>query len=350
MMNAWAKQARRLPAAIRWKSRQRRRWAAGVRVGLVFVAACSLLPPTMATAQPVPAGRESPWMQLRADDLRLAQLVEHLAVANVALCDRQMPAIGLVLHALDQYPPDQRMAARDALGFPTPLAVEAVLPGSAAALAGMQPGDGVLAIGGWLAPDDPLAPRADSRRRDTALDRIEAASPTAPLTIAVLRGGQRIQATLVPRPACRVRPELVADSGSIARADDHLLQIGVALLDRFDDDGLLVVVAHELAHVMLHHGDRLAAAGVHRGVLGEFGRSARLAREAEDEADRFSVRLLANAGYDSQLAVRFWQGAGRALDAGLLRDSAHASPARRADNIAAEIARLRSARAAPAIP
>ena len=328
----------------------RRRIARALAKAGLMLAALSPAAALAAGAPSVDALRDSAWQQLRRQDLRLAQLVFRLAQGNAPLCAAAMPGTGIVLHALDQYPPDPRAQARDALGFPAPLAVEAVVPDSAAERAGLRAGDGVLAISDWPAPATALAPRAESSRRDAALDRIEAAPPAAPLALRVQRGDQALTVTLAPRPACRVRPELVIDGGSLARTDDHLLQISAALLDRFDDDGLVVVVAHELAHLVLRHGERLLAAGVHRGLLGEFGRSAQLARAAEDEADRYSARLLANAGYDPQLAVRFWRGAGRSLDAGLLRDSAHSPPSRRARNIAEEIDRLATGGKAPAIP
>ena len=317
-------------------------------LGLAVVVA--LMPAQAAAGSALHAETDSAWGRLRADDLRLATLAERLAVANAALCSRQIPATGLVLHALDQYPVDQRAAARAAFAFPAPLAVEAVIAGSGAERAGLRAGDGLLAINGQAINTDPLPPRPDTRRRDAALDLIEQAPPDQPIRLDVLRGADRLTLMLTPRPACRVRAELLTDGATVAHADGRLLQVSSALLDRFDDEGLVVVVAHELAHVVLRHGDQLAAAGVRRGFFGEFGRSARLAHATEDEADRYSVRLLVNAGYDSGLGSRFWQGAGRSLDAGLLRDATHSPPSRRARIMAEEAARLAPARTTPAIP
>ena len=55
----------------------------------------------------------------------------------------------------------------------------------------------------------------------------------------------------------------------------------------------------------------LDAAGVDRGRFKELGRSARLFRQTEAEADRLSVWLLAGAGYDPEAAARFWRKFGR---------------------------------------
>ena len=289
------------------------------------------------------------WNQLRHDDLRLAALVDRLASANAGLCRQKMPGTGLVLHALDQYPAESRAEARAAFGFAAPLAVEAVVAGSPAARAGIRPDDAVLGIGGERFDIATLARAATIARRDAALARIEAAAPDQPLAITLRRGADEVAIVIQPRPSCLVRPELAIDAGTIAHADDRLLQISSALADRFDDDGLAVVVAHELAHIVLEHGAKRVAAGISHGWAGEFGRSARLTREAEDEADRFSARLLANAGFDPVIAVRFWQGPGRALDMGLLRGATHASASARARAIAGAIAQLPPT-PAPAVP
>ncbi|MBS0256059.1 MAG: peptidase M48 family protein [Proteobacteria bacterium] len=313
----------------------------GIRRALA-VALLLLAVPHAAQAEPDPV-----WSQLRHDDLRLAAMVERLATANTALCHQTMPGTGLVLHALDQYPGEERPAARAAFGFAAPLAVEAVVPGSPAAQADVRADDAVLAVNGRRF-EAPLARDATTARRDAALAWIEAAPPDRPLVLEVQRGGASLTRTIQPRPSCLVRAELAIDEGTIAHADDRLLQISSALLDRFDDDGLAVVVAHEFAHIVLQHGAKRIAAGVKHGWAGEFGRSARLTRAAEDEADSYSVRLLANAGFDPQIAVRFWRGAGRSLDYGLLRGATHSSAEARARTMAAAIAQL--GRPPPRIP
>src|SRR3546814_19596793 len=62
-----------------------------------------------------------------------------------------------------------------------------------------------------------------------------------------------------------------------------------------------------------------------------FGRNARLIRTTEIEADRLSVVLLANAGYDPMAAARLWRDHGKRLgDRGML---AGTTPPRLADRI-----------------
>ena len=111
-----------------------------------------------------------------------------------------------------------------------------------------------------------------------------------------------------------------------------------------------MIFAHELAHSILRHRDRLSAADVSKGLGGEFGRDRRLNREAEIEADRLSVHLLANAGLDPVSAPVFWRSPlGKRLGGGLFRSRVYPSPEARAQQLEGEIA-LYLAGGAPSYP
>ena len=121
--------------------------------------------------------------------------------------------------------------------------------------------------------------------------------------------------------------------------DRTAIQISYGLAARASDDQLSAIFAHELAHSILHHRDRLSAADVKKGLLGEFGRDRRLNREAEVEADLLSVHLLANAGIDPRVAPALWRSKfGRSLSGGLFHDPAHPSADARAEALEQEIA------------
>ncbi len=133
--------------------------------------------------------------------------------------------------------------------------------------------------------------------------------------------------------------EILTTNERRARSDGRVLQISYGLASELDDSELAVVVAHELAHVVLEHRRRLSEAGVVGGLLGEFGRNRRLTRTVETEADRLSAHLLANAGYDPAIAASFWlSDAGRLVSRGILRSRAYPSRRSRAELIEEEIA------------
>lgn len=84
-----------------------------------------------------------------------------------------------------------------------------------------------------------------------------------------------------------------------------------------------VPIAHELAHNILRHRERLEAKGVNYGLLSGVGRNVRYFRQTEIEADILSVSLLANAGYDPKIALLFWRAFGPVHGAGILRSRSH---------------------------
>jgi hypothetical protein len=273
---------------------------------------------------------------LRAIDLRLATIGHRLVTANAPLCRDQAPATGLILHALTQYDADTQAAARATFGFATPVGVEAVVAGSPAAAAGVVANDGVIAIGDQALAASATPPSAADR--DAAIGRLEAASVPVRLTIA--RAGTRRAVSVAAPMGCRARFEVLLGSGMIAQSDGKVVQIGVRFFERYRDEDVAVIVAHELSHIILRHRVRLEAAGVKGGLLGELGRNAALGQRAELEADTLGVTLLHNAGYDPASAPRFWRDHGGDIDGGLFRSRTHPATKRRIAAIEAAAAAI----------
>ncbi|MDO8802937.1 MAG: M48 family metallopeptidase [Elusimicrobiota bacterium] len=100
-----------------------------------------------------------------------------------------------------------------------------------------------------------------------------------------------------------------------------------------NEDGLAVVMAHEVAHALAHHGAERISQGelvslggaalqagmaqkdpaVQKQVMTAFGLGANVgvllpfSRSHEAEADHIGLILMAKAGYDPRAAVPFWQ-------------------------------------------
>lgn len=285
-----------------------------------------------------PAGAADPWRAVQAIDARMATIAYRLTTGNAALCRDLQPMPGLQLHAIDQYPATSRAAVRAAFGFTHPVQVAAVVPGSPAAAAGVLPDDALLAV------DDQAIPAAGtgatSATRDAATTLLANRPAAAPLRLTLARDGRRRTVTLVASPGCASAFEVLLGASSVARSDGRAVQVGVRFFQRLDDAHVAAVVAHELAHTVLRHRVRLEAAGVQWGLRGQIGRNARLFRRTEAEADRLSVHLLHNAGYDPAAAIRFWRGEGAKLAGGILRGPTHPSVETRLKLIEAEIAAL----------
>ncbi|WP_325282141.1 M48 family metallopeptidase [Sphingomonas sp.] len=288
---------------------------------------------------------------LRAADVRLQRIGEGLATANVALCHRRQPALGIALHGPDQYLGDAKAAAIAHFSFSTDLGIAGTVPNGAAERAGLAADDSIISIAGRRIET------LERSREDTAetarlaaFDRFVASLPdAAPLTIEFRRANTSLSREVTPHPACRARFEQRAADDVDVSADGVLVQISSRLLGELDDNGVAVLLAHELAHNVLDHRRRLDEAGVSRGLFAGFGRNVGLFRQTEVEADILAVHLLARAGYDPGLGARFWQGFGPRYASGL-RLRTHPAWRDRVATMTAEAPRAAAALAAGEMP
>jgi predicted Zn-dependent protease len=92
-----------------------------------------------------------------------------------------------------------------------------------------------------------------------------------------------------------------------------------------DEEGLAVVMGHEIGHVIAHHGSERLSAQMGADLIGDlvtsrtrvspevwslgFNLAAAMpfSRHQESEADHIGLILMARAGYDPRRAVDFWQ-------------------------------------------
>lgn len=288
---------------------------------------------------------------LRASDVRVLTVGFRLAIANAPFCRVTENAIGLTLHHIGQY--GDAAAARATFGFARDYAVLALVGDGPAAQAGIRTDDAIVALNGAaLAPppaelaiiDQPEAYRpvawADARLR-SALD-------TPPITLTLLRDGRAFDVSVTGMPACRSRFELRPSGDYGASADGDIVGITSAMLGfMVDNDELAAILAHEMAHNLLEHRKRLNAAGIQRGLMQQLGRNARLTLETEIEADRLSIWLMANAGYDPAGAIRFWTRYGKQRGKGIFSAPTHYRWKKRVGLFNEEMAKLSAAAKGP---
>lgn len=308
-------------------------------LGRVFVSVV----PFLLFVLPVSAAQTPVFENIRAVDVELAGIGQRLAIANASLCDRQEPGLGLLLHTPEQYARDVREAAVRHFRFDGPVGVEAVTAYSPAAEAGIAADDTLLGIGEFRfdAADSGAKPSTAALVEVTR--HIMALPSDRPLTFHMRRNGTDHERMVFPVPACRSRFEVVFGPQFMAQADGEIVQIGSRF---FADYPELVAapVAHELAHNILRHRERLEVMRVHFGLLSGLGRNVRYFRQTELEADILSISLLANAGYDPTIALRFWRAFGPAHYASFLRSRSHPSWKDRIASMEQAIAQLGSDR------
>jgi beta-barrel assembly-enhancing protease len=246
-------------------------------------------------------------------DLRLATVGYRLVSANEPFCAKSARNPAMVLHDVAQYP-DMKTAFA-AFGFPEPIAIAAVVEGGPADAAGLQAGDGLVAIGddSLNLPDEAEQGPTNKRIAAAKAGLAQSLARTASVQLAIVRGTTTKTATLSPPLVCAsdfwVDTQTKIDAG--ADGDQVRLTTGLMLFAS-DDDELAAAVAHELSHNILGHRERLKMKRGTKAVLA-----------TEIEADRLSVWLMANAGYDPNAALRFAERYGRKTGLGIFSDGTH---------------------------
>jgi PDZ domain-containing protein/peptidase M48-like protein len=262
----------------------------------------SAAPSAAAGATALGGGWDNSLEGLRADDQRVADIAYRIATANAELCAERAPLTGLVLQSAQQFSPEVRAKAAAAFHIDARPSVEAVAAGSPAAAAGLRIGDTVLAVNGQPLPgaagdgDAGAASYAPVERANRAISQALAGGDAH---LAVLRDGQTLTIALNSQPGCAYDAEVIPDSRLRASADGRHVFVTSALVSfARSDEALALILAHEYAHDLLRHHDRLDRAGFARDILGDFGSSPASLFTAEKEADYVGLYLMARAGYD----------------------------------------------------
>lgn len=289
--------------------------------------------------------RADPLLAMRALDDRVATIGHGLAVGSVDLCASRAWLPGIALHDLSQYGGEHRTAVSRAYGLADGPGVLALAANGPARRAGLRRDDIVLDIDGASLPDVAATPGAGFARLGAILDVLDAAFADGTAVIGIRRGSEVLRIEIRGERGCASRFQLIPSRRLNALADGRYVQVTSAIGAYVEsDDELAAVLAHELAHNILRHRARLDAAGVQRGVLGNFGRNARLIRETEQEADRLAVYILERGGYDLDAALAFWERFGR-RGLNFLGSPTHGSWRARIAMIRREVEAVRNARA-----
>jgi hypothetical protein len=240
------------------------------------------------------------------DEAALLPIASRLALAAVNFCEPQdrVSLFGFSVHDLAQYGGPYRADAAKLFVRPDLPAVLAVSD-PAVQGSGLHPGDALVALDGLAVP--PLASPDDYRRPDAIADRIERIAPHGRLMIDVQRHQQRIRVWLTARTGCRSRFQVTTSSELQAQANGERVEITTRLMELVKDPKeLAAVVAHELAHNILHHRARLSQMRAFDPSRARSKSTANLIKATEIEADRLSLYILDRAGYDPSAALILW--------------------------------------------
>jgi len=231
--------------------------------------------------------------------------------------DMSRGAVGFYAYSLESFESDYRRAAGSLLHLSGRPTLVHVIPGSPAAIAGLQVGDEIRAVGGH-----------DIRSGSSSIQQMQNLMATASedggdVRLTVYRTSDRsLEVSVRPESACVGNMNVLNDPSLNAFADGHDIYITSGMM-RFlqSDDMLAVVVGHELAHNTQKHldsrrsnallGTLLDLFAASRGVntQGQFGQTGAMvySQEFESEADYVGLYMAYRGGYDISDAPDLWR-------------------------------------------
>ncbi len=275
-------------------------------------------------------GPDPALLDLQKQDQRIATIGYALRARNADLCADKAPLSGFVLHDSNQYAPAWRVAAQRTFflrpGIP---ALLAVVPDSPAARAGLQANDEI-----YFVNDTHLKPIATPKASDApvAAQELLIESELAKGRTRILYGRYELQRTawVTPELGCASRIQIVPGKRLNAWADGKVVQLTTALVDfAGDDDAIATIIAHEMAHNILGHRIARQTQGLKR-------------KQAETEADYWSMYLLIRAGFDGERAIAFWDRFENKTNKGILSDGTHPSKKARLASVRATLNEIRA--------
>lgn len=254
--------------------------------------------------------------------IRYQQQLDNVAwnvlVAALPICDAEFHRrdLGFSVASLSSFPAHYAEAAGVILNMGDALQVVTVAAGSPAAVAGIKPGDKLVAMNGM-----PVV-----RGKDAAKNFDKTVASLLELDNAIKfkmeRAGAPQEVSLKGQMLCYFPPVATMGDEVNAYADGKYIVISKGMLRFVENDlELSTVVAHELAHNMMRHMDAkksnywlgtaadiaAALAGVNtQGTFGRMGATA-YSQDFESEADYVGVYVQALAQQPIEKVAGFWR-------------------------------------------
>lgn len=239
----------------------------------------------------------------RASRLKAESVGYRIALANADRCPSPDMMTGLILHDLASYDLAVRPAIITRFGLGQGFGVLDVIPGSAADRAGFRSGDEIVALG----KDDLTEYAADRFGKSATSDRVEqfaaklqSSLAAGKVSMTVKRADATLTTELTGEAGCGGRIAYMPSGPVNAWSDGHYVAITKAMVDfARNDDELAFVIAHEMAHNLLHHAKLLPDSAP---ILAMFGIGAHRVKRTEIAADQFAVDLLLRTSFDPMRA------------------------------------------------
>lgn len=235
---------------------------------------------------------------------RLIRVSYRLSAASAGRCERPVMLTGMTLHDIAAYSGKGRNAAEHELHLGMGFGIRLIVPDSVAANAGLQAGDVIVNLNGrdLGAFGTSLIRRSASYARTAEFELLlETELRRGPAQLVVIRGGSLITIALQADHGCGGKPVFYYDGGVNAWADGTYVAVTSKMIDFAQtDEELAFVIAHEMAHNILRHGEKLKGRSM---LLASLGVGSKKIKGAEIEADILGTKILASAGYSTNGAL-----------------------------------------------
>lgn len=277
-------------------------WAAFSAYGLL-ASGCIVHPPSSKPSTPWP-------IVLRSQLDRLAKVTWNLRKAAGDQCAKRSAASGITLDALAAYEPRDQADLVKIFAMTDAPQVAAVVPGSPADAAGIQPGDDILAIGNDTSHIIKVGGTLPELLSSKFEDTLAGAPAGRAIEVTIRRGGTEHRIRITPERLCDTRVILKTSRTIEAYSDGNAMAITTGMVEFMqNDDELALLVGHEFSHVI--YRDEGAAKG-----LGD-------RRHREDRADLLGAALAHCGGYHRMRGLAFWERYRKGDVFGFLRDPTH---------------------------
>lgn len=267
-------------------------------------------------APAVPTQEELTLKSLVALQDRLYRVAAPLIVNNSELCKANARnLLGFTAKNRYSYSKEYVAAAQQALGLGDRLQIMGVLEGSAAARAGVRPGDGILAVEGQRLPE------GENAERQAATILAPIVTGRSSVKLSLLRQGEEVAINVPLTYACAYGFELGNTDNVNAYSDGHRVLVTRGLMNfARTDDELAYVLAKEMAHNALAHPARQRTSATAGGIIDNLTRIRPdmstmnglagikpMPQDLDAMADKLAMYMLARANYKLDGVVPFWR-------------------------------------------
>ncbi len=262
--------------------------------------------------------------------------------SNASLCKKKTRLLaGYSYQVLSDVRREWRDVWRDVLGLSDSLSITYVAKNSPADISGLIPGDKIVGVNGKKSPEI----RHVKRLLSEAAQEVKEGK-RGHYVLNLWRDGETFSIGIKPERVCKYHVLLVRNDEVNAWADGKAVYITTGMM-RFtqSDDGLALIVGHELAHITLGHIDKkqtnsmlgaLAGAvvsvvsGIDVTESGAVAGALAFSQDFEAESDYVGAYYAYRAGFDLSKGVQLWREMAinhpKSID---LRGSTHPSTAKR---------------------